>query len=62
MDIRESKVMEETWGEKVERLRREIAERQAELASLVLGDPSKGVSFPSAEVDVETLLRRAAEK
>lgn len=33
--------MSETWAQKVERLKREIAERQAELAQLVLGDPAE---------------------
>lgn len=37
---------EETFAEKVARLQRDIAERQAELSALVLGDPRIGVSCP----------------
>lgn len=36
----------ETYADKVARLQREIAVRQAELHSLVLGDPRVGVSVP----------------
>lgn len=38
--------MAETWAEEVARLRREIAERQARLHYLVLGDQTQGVSVP----------------
>lgn len=38
--------MPETWAEEVDRLKREIAERQARLHFLVLGDQTKGVSWP----------------
>lgn len=38
--------MSETWAEKVQRLQHEIAERQAELSTLVVGDPLVSVSVP----------------
>lgn len=41
--MREEKT--ETFSEEVSRLRREIAERQARLSLLILGDQSKGVSI-----------------
>lgn len=40
----------ETFSEEVSRLRREIAERQARLSFLVLGDQSKGVSISAVPV------------
>jgi hypothetical protein len=40
--------MAETWAEEVARLQREIAERQARLAHLVLGDQRVGVGLPLA--------------
>lgn len=36
----------ETWAEEIERLRREIAVRQARLNYLILGDQTQGVSVP----------------
>jgi hypothetical protein len=36
----------ETWAQEVARLRREIAERQARLQFLVLGDQTKMVTVP----------------
>lgn len=38
---------EETRFEKIERLKREIATRQSELAYLVLGDPRASVTMPT---------------
>lgn len=37
----------ETWAEEVERLKREIAERQGRLAALVLGDQRQAVTWPT---------------
>lgn len=36
----------ETWAEEVQRLQREIAERQSRLQYLICGDPRQSVTVP----------------
>jgi hypothetical protein len=56
---------EETFAEKVQRLQREIAVRQAELAYMVLGDPRQSVQASSREstkVDERARVRESTKK
>ena len=54
--------MSETWAEEVIRLRREIAERQARLDFLIMGNPMECVHMPTDTAQPEGTFRALATR